>query len=263
MDLAILFWFYKESEICENRLKLLKKYNPNLKIYGFYGGEISEADKYKNKLCKYLDDFYIFTANTDEDWKWINGDLMILDWYEKRGQNLKWDSIIVVQWDMLVFDSLIDQFSGMKKDEIFISAVREIDDLIESKWDWVKIGSKERQNYLNFLNYVKKKYEYKDKPLGSLFILEILPRTYLEKYLMVEDKEVGMLEYKTPIYAQIFGIPFYQKDIGIIWYATEKQTPLNAIPKEIPEDYIKKQLAENSGWRIFHPYYKIWPMPIE
>jgi len=30
MKLAILFWFYKEQEICENRLKLLRKYNPEI-----------------------------------------------------------------------------------------------------------------------------------------------------------------------------------------------------------------------------------------
>ena len=34
MNLAILFWFYKEPEVCENRLQLLKKYNPDLKILG-------------------------------------------------------------------------------------------------------------------------------------------------------------------------------------------------------------------------------------
>lgn len=259
MDLAILFWFYKGPNICENRLQLLKKYNPNLKIFGLYGGKISEADKYKKRLGKYLDDFYVFTANTDKDWKWMNGDLMILDWYEKRGRNFYWDSIVIVQWDTLVFDSLNKRFVGIKKGEIFISAMREIDNYIESKWNWIKIGSKERRNYINFLNYVKRRYGYKNKPLCSLFIFEIFPRVFLDKYLTVKNKEIGMLEYKIPIFAQIFGIPFYRKDIGVTWRANG-QTPLNAIPKEIPGAYIKKQLAQKDGWRIFHPYFKIWPV---
>jgi hypothetical protein len=38
MNLAILFWFYKEPEICRNRLKLLKVKNPNTQIFGLYGG---------------------------------------------------------------------------------------------------------------------------------------------------------------------------------------------------------------------------------
>src|SRR3989338_3624133 len=113
MKLSVLFWFYKEPEVCENRLQILKKHNPDLKIFGLYGGKISKAGEYQDKLGKYLDDFYIFTANTDENWKWINGDLMILDWYEKKGRNLEWDSVTVVQWDMLVLDSLKNIFFGI------------------------------------------------------------------------------------------------------------------------------------------------------
>jgi len=257
MKLAILFWFYKEPEICENRLQILKKYNPDLKIFGLYGGEISKAGEYQDKLGNYLDNFYTFTANTDEDWKWINGDLMILDWYEKRGRNLEWDSMAVVQWDMLILDSFKNQFSGIKKDEMFVSGIRFIDKELEDKWDWIKIGSEERQNYLNFIKYIEETYQYKDEPLASLFIIQIFPRIFLDKYLTVKNKEVGMLEYKIPTYAKIFGIPFYKKEVGVEWYDDELK-PLNAIPKEISEEYVKEQLAKQDGWRIFHPYFKKW-----
>src|SRR3989344_3933541 len=118
MKLAILFWFYKEQEICENRLKLLRKYNPEMKIFGLYGGQTSEAGKYQNRLGEYLDDFYKFTSGKDEEWKWLNGDLMILDWYEKRGRNLDWGSVAIIQWDTLVLDSLSKQFQGIKKNQI-------------------------------------------------------------------------------------------------------------------------------------------------
>ena len=48
MELAILFWFYKEPEICLNRLKILKKYNPDLKIFGLFGGDIKEEKNYND-----------------------------------------------------------------------------------------------------------------------------------------------------------------------------------------------------------------------
>ena len=256
MNLAILFWFYKEPEICENRLQLLKKYNQNLKIYGLFGGEISESGTYREKLGKYLDDFYAFDLNKNSDWKWINGDLMILDWYDKRGKNLLWDSVVVIQWDMLVFDSLENQFSGIKEGEIYLSGLRNLDKEIEATWDWTTPNGKERQNYLNFLEYTKNNYGYTDKPLCSLFIIQVFPRTFFDKYLTVKEKEVGMLEYKTPIYAKIFGIPFYEKDLGTRWNGGPK--PLNAIPEEITENYIREEFDKKDGWRIFHPYYKIW-----
>lgn len=257
MNLAILFWFYKEPKICENRLKLIKKYNLNLKVYGLFGGKISEAEVYQEKLGNYLDDFYTFNLDRDLDWKWINGDLMILDWYDKRGRNLNWDSIAVVQWDTLIFDFLLKQFSGMKKDQIYLSGLREINKEVESKWDWIQPNGKERQNYLKFLEYVEKNYGYTDKPpLCSLFIFQIFPRIFFERYLKVENREVGMLEYKIPIYAKIFNISFFEKKFGVHWGDDIK--PLNAIPEEIPKEYINKQLEKKDGWRIFHPYYKIW-----
>ena len=257
MKLAILFWFYKEQEICENRLKLLRKYNPELKIFGLYGGQPSEAGKYQNQLGEYLDDFYTFTASKDEEWKWLNGDLMILDWYEKRGRNLDWDSVAIIQWDTLVLDSLRKQFPDIKNNQIFLSGVRLLDSEVERQWDWTRTDGDERKNYLAYIEYIKKEYNYSDGLLASLFIFQIFPRVYFDKYLSVSDRSIGMLEYKVPTYAKIFKTPFYDKDLGVRWFSDEAK-PLNAIPEEIKDDYIMEQLSKDKGWRIFHPYYKIF-----
>lgn len=260
MNIAILFWFYKEPEICENRLQILKKYNPDLKIYGLYGGELSEADKYKKHLGEYFDDFYV-SPYEDSDWKWINGDLMILEWFDKRGRELEWDNIAVVQWDMLVFDSILNQFPNIKKDEIYLSGKKMLDKETEDKWSWTKPGSEERVNYLNFIEYIEKNYKYTDEILCCLFIFQIMPRIFFEKYLTVNDREVGMLEYKIPMYAKIFSIPFYEKDLGVHWFEAEgTEKPLNAIPKEIRRSFIEKELGKENGFRMFHPYFKKWEL---
>lgn len=259
MKTAILFWFYKEVDICLNRLTLLKKYNPDTLVYGLFGGNISEAGIYKEKLSEYLDDFYIFEENKDADWKWIHGDLVLLDWFNKRGRTLEWQTVAVVQWDMLVFDSLEKQLAGMKEGEVFFSGLRDLDKEIENVWHWTEPGGSRRTNYLNFLEYVKEKYDYTDSPpLCCLYIFVVLPRIFFEKYLEVEDKEIGMLEYKDPIYAKIFDIPFFKKDLGVLWHDYEGLKPLNAIPQEIPTTYIQKELLNSEGYRIFHPYFKIW-----
>lgn len=258
MNLSILFWFYKEPEICKNRLEILKKNNPSLKIYGLYGGGLKQVENFQKILGSLLDDFYV-SPYKDTDWKWINGDLMILDWYNKRGKNFTWDSMAIIQWDMLIFDSLKNQFPNLDKDQIFLSGLKRLDKHTEESWDWTQTSGKERINYLAFLKYVKEKYGYnEDPPLCSLFIFEIFPRIFFEKYLEVENKEIGMLEYKIPIYAEIFKIPFYQKDLGVLWDENYKQFPLNAIPKEIETSYINSELQNPKGWRIFHPYFKIW-----
>jgi hypothetical protein len=258
MDLAILFWFYKEPEICVNHLKLLKKSNPRSKVYGLYGGKSEEENKFKEILGKYLTDFYS-SPYEDEEWKWIHGDLVILDWYEKRGKNLTWDSVVIVQWDMLVFDSFKNQFPGIKKDEIFLSGLKLLDKETENRWDWTRPKYLFRKDYLNFLDYVKRHYGYHDKPLCCVFILEVFPRIFFAKYLSVKDKEIGMLEYKIPIYATIFSVPFYKRDLGVCWYEDINTLPMNARPIEISLKYIRSQLKNRNGWRIFHPYLGKWP----
>ena len=238
----------------------LKKHNPDTTIFGLFGGEEKERDMYKERLAKYMDDFYASPFD-DPDWKWINGDLMILDWFEKRGQQLTWDSIVVVQWDTLVFDALQSQFAGIKEGEIFLSGARILDREVENQWDWTKSESKERKDYLNFIDYIKTQYDYTDDILCSLFILQVFPRVFFEKYKTVKNKEVGMLEYKIPVYAKIFGIPFYKKDFGVWWFDTKTnraETPLNARRVEIKKEFIAKELTQGEGYRIFHPYYDVW-----
>lgn len=259
MKLAILFWFYKEPEICENRLQILKKQNPDLKIYGLYGGDINEAEKYRKQLGQYLDDLYV-SPYEDSDWKWINGDLMILDWFEKRGVDLEWDSMAIVQWDMLVFDSIQNQFPNIKKDEIYLSGKRELDEKIENTWTWTMPDGEERKNYLEFLEYIKNNHNYEGEKICCLFIFQIMPRVFFKKYLTVKDKEIGMLEYKIPMYAKIFRIPFYEKDLGVHWSDKGKleEMPLNAWPIEIKKEYINTELKKEKGYRIFHPYFEKW-----
>ncbi len=82
---------------------------------------------------------------------------------------------------------------------------------------------------------------------------------FFERYLKVGNRSVGMLEYKVPTYAEIFGIPVFRKDLGVKWDEGRKNRPLNAIPREISAPYIRRQLRKRGGWRIFHPYYQKWP----
>lgn len=263
MKLAILFWFYKEPDICLNRLKLIKENNPDAKIFGLYGGDKESYSLYKSKLKKYLDDFHVSSlCDKPTRYKWIHGDLMILKWYEDRGKLLdNWDSVAIVQWDALILGDIKNQFPKIRKDELFISGIRLLDNYIEERWHWTKKGSKERDNYLNFKEYVKEKYDYKNKLLCSLFIFQIFPKIFFDKWLTVEDKEIGMLEYKMPTYAKIFGIPIYKKDIGTWWFnekARRGETPLNAREVEIQEEFIESELNKKNGFRIFHPYFKEW-----
>ncbi|MDP3947566.1 MAG: hypothetical protein Q8Q41_02650 [bacterium] len=256
--LAVLFWFYKEPEICVNRLELLKRTNSDLKVFGLYGGPQKLAPLFRKALGIYLDDFYV-SPSRSSDWKWMNGDLVILDWYARRGRHLTWDSVVVVQWDMLVFAPLRKIFKEIKRGEIFLSGFRTISPEIECRWDWTKPRGTERGNFVRFMEYVRTHYGYHAKARVCLFVLQVFPRVFCKRYLKVGNRNIGMLEYKIPTYAKIFGVPIFRKNLGVQWDEGKKSRPLNAIPREINSLYIKRQLRKRKGWRIFHPYYRVWP----
>jgi hypothetical protein len=281
MKLAILFWFYKEPEICRNHLELLRQDNPNASVYGLYGGNVAEADRYKLALDEYLDDFYTFSEDKDTYWKWIQGDLMIAQWYRDRGQHLSWDTLIIVQWDMLVFGAIENIFSMLKPDQILLSGLRPIQE-VEADWGWVTPKVPERrQQYIEFLEHVQKTYNYQGDPLGCLFIVVCLPRAFLEKYSQVEQAELGFIEYRIPIYAQIFGIPFCEDHLFNAWWVDNDPTfwtnnplkqawnnlhsrfapnPLNPAKLEISLIPIYRHLRSKTGARIFHPYERCFPI---
>lgn len=280
MKLAILFWFYKEPEICKNRLELLRQHNPTVPIYGLYGGDPTVAAQYQSCLGQYLDDFYVFSEEKDSLWKWLQGDLMITHWYCERGKYLDWDTIAIVQWDMVVFESVEQLFPTLKPDHILLSGLRPIQE-VENDWEWVSPKVPERrQRYLEFLNYVTQTYDYKDEPLGCLFIVVCFPRVFLELYSAIAEPEFGFIEYRIPIYAQIFGVPFCQDHGFDAWWVDVdpvfrvknpvrralnsirlklNPNPLNPAKREISLIPIYRHLSTKTGARVFHPYEQVFP----
>ena len=267
MNRAILFWFYRDIDICKNRLRILKTYNPKTKIFGLYGGNINEFEKYKIKLNKYFNDLYCFQTSKTNQWKWRHGDLMINTWFKERGYLLNWESIVVVQWDMLIFGSIKNIFNNVKKDELLFSGLRPVNE-VESWWPWVKKGSNEREDYIKCINNIKLNTEKKVKALCCLFIVVIFTRSFLEKYAYIKDEEVGFLEYKIPTYANAWGYKFHNDSLNKPWWAADPKTKsinkiektLIAIKQTVSLDVVKYHLSKNDGNRIFHPYFKKIPL---
>jgi hypothetical protein len=285
MKLAILFWFYKEPEICRNRLELIRKHNPDIAIYGVYGGNIATVDRYKCQLEPYVDDFYAFTEQKDAHWKWLNGDLILTDWYRERGKYLPFDTVVVVQWDMLVFGAIEQIFSMLEKDRILLSGLRSIAE-VEDNWHWVtpKLPDVRRQ-YTDFMEHIVKTYDYQQDPLACIFIVACLPRIFLEPYSQIDLPELGFIEYRIPIYAQIFGVPICEDHPFNVWWVDEDpyyhskdfvhrfmnffilkfnanslRPTFQPTRSDISLIPIYKQLKSANGDRIFHPYQKMFPM---
>lgn len=118
-------------------------------------------------------------------------------------------------------------------------------------------------------------------PLGCLFTVAAFSKVFLEQYANVPEPELEFLEYRIPMYAQIFGMPFCDRHPYQAWWidvdpvfrvkhpvkrAINSLTlrlnpnPLNPAKRKISLIPIGLHLSKRSGARIFHPYEKIFPL---
>ena len=122
MKLAVLFWFYKDIPLCVERLTRFRRLNPELEVFALYGGEISFSGGAREALAGLVEDFYCFDQIKGAEWKWRNGDHLIAHWYLERGVDLEWDSIFILQWDMLVLGkSLGSLLSNLEPRQLVLS----------------------------------------------------------------------------------------------------------------------------------------------
>jgi len=105
MDRVVLFRYHKKPLICRSRLRLIRKFNPRIKIFGLYGGKESQFPKYQKYLGSFFEHNYCIKGKSN-NWKWKNSDLAIKLWYKSIGKKIEFDMLHVIEWDLLLFDSL-------------------------------------------------------------------------------------------------------------------------------------------------------------
>lgn len=266
MTLAILFFFYQDAEVCEDRLQLLRKLNPDTPLFGLYGGSAGERAGMTARLAPRLDDLYVFDQDREPYWKWRNGDQLIAAWHRDRGHRLAWDTIVVVQWDMLVLEPIASLFGMVGEGQMLMSGLRPLAE-VEDWWGWAKRKSKHRAELDQFMGYAADTFDYRGPALCALFIVVCLPRAFLDRYVAAGVTELGFLEYKIPTLAQAFGIPFCREHPFTPWWDTDPRTRnaeprlrvLNALNEDIDPGVVRAELERPGGQRIFHPYRSLRP----
>lgn len=264
MKLAVLFWIYKDSALCAARARWLRTLNPDTPIYVLYGGDLSEAALFERDLAPWVDDFYAFPEPWDPARKWKEGDLLIADWHRHRGSRLEWDSIFVAQWDLLLLAPLAQLCANLRKDEVLLSGLRPVRE-VSDWWWWLRPGSPEATEYQRFLCALGEARPL--EPLCCNFVAAALPRRFLDAYAKLPTSGPGFLEYKLPIYAQIWGYRFCRDHpFNLVWRAEPRRLALlagldtlHAEKRPIPLPIVLINSLLPWGARVFHPYHGAWP----
>ncbi len=259
VKLAILFWFYKDFDLCAGRLRSLRRFNPDVPIYGLYGGPQGETAAARQRLGYLLDDFYAYEGPEDPRWRWRNGDRVIAAWFSATQSRLAgWDSVIVVQWDMLVFGPVRRIFHMLRPGEVLLSGLRPASE-VEAWWHWLKPDSIERPVADAFKARIRKDFGYGGELWACLFIVVCLPRRFLELYAASGPVEEGFLEYKVPTMAKIWNFPLCTDHPFLPLWLPESQDSsgsrlLNANRIEITLAEALREAARRDRIGLIHPH---------
>jgi hypothetical protein len=260
----LLFWFYRDLTVCENRLRMWRRQNPGVPVYGLYGGPLEERAEFAASLAPYLDDFWAFPLDRDSQWKWRNGDLMLRSWFIEKGHALQWDSVFVAQWDLIAVGSLGTLLPPMQKGDMLLSGLRPVQEVM-AWWQWTQ--GKYRADYEVFMAQISASFGEVKNPMVCQFIGLVAPRQFLSRYGEIEIPELGFLEYRVPVYAQVFGTPLVPDTCFRPWWAEEPATAhvnrsaklMHAWKSQVRLPMMLLEAHRPGGRRVFHPYREVYP----
>jgi glycosyltransferase involved in cell wall biosynthesis len=276
VELAILFWCYKKVETCADRLRLLRHYNPDTPIYVLFGGEPAEAHRFEAEFLPYIDDFYAFTDDKPPFWKWRHGDMLISRWFSERGHRLKWDSIVIAQWDMLMFAPVEQLFLHLQKNEVLLSGAIPMKQNEQGFLYWLGAADNPQverwwrdtddavdppsagENTCRDVSVFLREYHLEKSDLWwCVFIVAVFPRAFLDRFSTRKEPEIGFLEYTIPTLARAWGFDICTRHAYNPWHMGSEHIydkMLNALREECPDRYVLLHLLDPFGLRIFHPY---------
>ncbi len=251
MERIVLFRFHKNPSVCENRLKILKAFNPDVRIFGYFDSR--ERFSHFKKTERLLESVHFIEGKSPE-WFWKNGDLAMRSWYGKIGKDLKFDVLNVVEWDLLMLDSLDIIYRNIPKNGIGLTGIVPLSS-VERRWDWT-CESPSKEEWMKLLEHARKRFYYKKKPFASLGPGLCVPKRFLDAYYRADVPELCHDELRVPLFGQTLGFKLYDTGFYRKWFDDKEHRLFNCLGKEISILDIKKELSKKNGRRVFHPFRK-------
>ena len=134
----VVFRFHGNPDLCRSRLRLLRRLNPGVPVYGL-GERIGLADEFA--------DLHVIDDRAAE-WKWKNGDLALARWFEAVGREVEFDVVHVVEWDLLLCAPLHELYGHVPVDGLALSGLRSMDSAREDGWSCIFPGTALPRSFL-------------------------------------------------------------------------------------------------------------------
>ena len=251
MKRIIIYRYYHKFENNKQLLKFLKYLNPEVEIFGLFGGH---EDQY-NVATEYLKDeltHNYLIKDKDTEWKWKNSDMTYQLWYNDYGHNVDFDVMHAIEWDLLYFEPLDKLFSHVPLNSLALTGLIPLSK-IQDEWYWTK-HPPYHVEWLQMMEYFKKEYNYNQKPYGMLGPGTTLPRVFLEKIKNISIPLGALDELRLPMWGQVFGLNIEDTKFYRHWFSKKEFKVFNSNAFDVDIKTIKAELNKYSGRRVFHPF---------
>lgn len=253
MKRIIVFRFHKNAAVCRNRLELLRLFNPTIEMYGLYGGDERDAALMSRRLSRHLEHCYCIQGRSAA-WKWKNGDLALAAWFRDFGNRVSFDALHVLEWDMLVLDSIERIYGHLSPRSIGLTGLLPMAG-VNTDWKWIR-HEPYKTEWANLLLHVRRVHQYRGEPFvckaGGLTV----PRGFLADYCRLEVPELCNDEIRVPLYGQILGYELSDNGYLDLFSETDRKH-FSLWGDHVGTRDIRRELARKDGRRVFHPYEKV------
>jgi len=242
----VVFRFHENPDLCRSRLRLLRRLNPGVPVYGL-GERIDLADEFTD--LHVIDD-------RDAEWKWKNGDLALARWFEAVGREVEFDVVHVVEWDLLLCAPLHELYERVPADGLALSGLRSMDSAREDGWSWIDDeGAYENaDDYRRVRDYAARELGFEGEGPSCIFPGTALPRSFLADYADLDPPDVSNDEVRVPLVATALGYDCH--DTGFHDWTDEGRRYFDGRGTAVPWSRVAAELADPGGRRAFHPVYE-------
>jgi hypothetical protein len=258
MKRMALLQFHRDLEVAANRLRLLEDLNPRLAVYGLFGGEGSDFASARAVFGARPEAVHHLEAS-DPRWKWQNTDLGVLDWFRGVGRHLAFDVLHVIQWDLLLLDSLDNLYARVPTVALGLTGVTPLR-AIADRWHWTRVEP-HRTELVELGDFVAARFGAEPPIEACLGPGYCLPRAFLDLYAKTDVPELGHDELRLPLFARILGFPVADTGFYPRWFDRDEERYFNANGEEIDESTIRRELSRPGGRRAFHPFRRVFELP--
>jgi hypothetical protein len=172
-------------------------------------------------------------------------------WYREVGCHLEFDVVHLIEWDLLLLDSLDRAYSRVPHDAVGLTGFTPVSD-IGRDWTWLR-GSENQHAWEQLRAYARDALGYEGVPHACLGIGPCFPRSFLAKYAALAPPDVGNDELRLPLFTRALGYDVVDTGFRKRWHDPEQDQFFNGDAREIKIATVKAESARADGHRVFHP----------